>query len=121
MPQKDYSPWIQRNQLIWVFPPEDLLEISEEDGLWYETENEVRRMLALGRKKAHMLNWVRRQMSRKLNPTERRCVRLHYFWDMSIPDIARQQKKDARAIQRTINRAIIKLRNAACLDPQWHV
>ncbi len=121
MPQNDYSPWIQRSLLIWVFPPEDLLEISEEEGLWFETEEEIRRMLALGRRKAHMLNWVRRQMSRRLSPTERSCVRLHYFWDMSITEIARRQKKDVKAIKRTIKRAIQKLRNAACSDSKWHI
>ena len=111
--------WVERNTLLQVHPPGDFQKLREDEGFWYETPEEIDEGLAVGVRKEMLLQWVRRQMSRKLNRWERHCIRKHYFEGRSIKFIARRSKRNASAVRRTIDRAIRKLRKPACEEIWW--
>lgn len=84
-----------------------------EEGAWYETPEEIERGLEVGREKAQLLRWVRRQMGRKLTARERHCVELYFFEGLTFREIARQTDTNASSAHRAVKRALRKLRVSA--------
>lgn len=87
-------------------------EVGEGQGLWYESPEEVEAQLARGNARALRLRWVTRQMERRLDARERRCVELFYLEGRSLREIAGTLGITKSAAERTIRGAIEKLRAA---------
>lgn len=84
-----------------------------EDAPWHESRDDRERGLRWGREKARLLKWVRNQMGRRLTPTERRCVELHYFEGLTFREAARHTGTQPSSVCRAVQRSIRKLRQAA--------
>lgn len=97
-----------------------LMELSVEQTPWYESEIEVCHLLAYGRTKAAQLAWVKGQMVFRLSKLERWCIRLYYFRGYNYRSAGARLGIDASTVQRTIRKAIVKLRRAA-RSSKWGV
>jgi DNA-directed RNA polymerase specialized sigma subunit len=86
-----------------------LEEIPETQSLWYETPEEIEQKLQWGKEKAHLLEWVQKQMERKLTIKEKRYIEYYYFQGETLETIARKFNTHPANIHRTIRRGIKKL------------
>ena len=99
-------------QLVRIAPPY-LNSFTNEDSLWHESPEEIVTALAQSARNAKRLTWVRKTMTRKLTPRERRCVQLYYFEGHSLREVGELTKTNTTSAQRAIQRAIVKLRRAS--------
>lgn len=97
--------------------PEILKRIPRAKTPWYETEAEIQAKLRLGRKKARLLEWVRSQMILRLTPTERRCIELYFFENLTYRQAAARLGVRPSSVYRAVKRGIRKLREAARENP----
>ncbi len=86
-----------------------LEEIPETQSLWYETQEEIEQKLQWGKEKAHLLQWVRKQMERKLTPKERKYIEHYYLQGQTLETIAKKFQSHPANIHRTIRRGVKKL------------
>lgn len=86
---------------------------GNEDGCWYESEEDVSRGLALAQHKADLLRWVRKEMNRRLTPRERTCFDLYYFESLTLREVGDHTGTSTTSAMRAIRRATRKLRRAA--------
>ena len=105
------------NRLGISVPPEALAGLPESAGAWHETREEVEQALAWGAHKARLIAWVREMMRRRLSENERRCVELHFFEGLGFREAAARTGTSPSSMHRGLQRALIKLREAAETDP----
>ncbi|MGC8739328.1 MAG: hypothetical protein ACP5UA_11890 [Candidatus Hydrogenedens sp.] len=86
-----------------------LEEISETQSLWYETPEEIERKIQWGKEKAHLLNWVKKQMERKLTLKEKKYIECYYLQGETLEVISKRFHSHPANIHRTIRRGIKKL------------
>lgn len=91
-------------------------ECPEEQGLWYETPGEIEAGLEWGRQKALLMQWVRRQMSRRLNKRERQALVLYYLRQRSYREVGAELGVSPSHAYRLVGEAVEKLRRAAAID-----
>lgn len=117
MLEKDES---RGNRLGIAVAPETLAELSESEGLWYESPEEVDRAVAEAALRARRIRWVRRQMVLLLTDRERSHVVCHYFLGMTIRESAAMHGVSPSVANRNVLRAVGKLRAAAqaCKPPR---
>lgn len=111
MPSKD-----RRAPQLVHLAQDILVTYRNEDSLWYETHDEIRRGLAHGAWKARRLAWIRAAMLRVLTPREQECVLLYYFKGLSLREAGRLTQTSAASTQRALRRAVRKLREEAHRD-----
>ena len=83
------------------------------DAMWYESPEDVEEGLRWGEEKAALLQWVRRQMGRRLTKRERRCIELYYFEGLTFREVGSRTGTNASSVYRAIRRALRKLHAAA--------
>ena len=93
--------------------------LGEDRGAWYETETDIRKGLAEGRRKAFLLRWVRARMEMDLTRRERECMQLHYFAGLTYERIGYVTGTSKSAVCRAIQRGLRRLRAAAQEDVSW--
>lgn len=86
-----------------------LEEISEAQSLWYETPEEIENKIEWGKEKVQLLNWVKKQMARKLSIKERRYIEHYYLQGETLEIISKKFQSHPANIHRTIRRGIKKL------------
>lgn len=86
-----------------------LEEIPETQSLWYETQEEIEQKLQWGKEKAHLLQWVRKQMERKLTPKEKKYIEYYHFQGKTLETIAKKFQSHPANVHRIIRRGIKKL------------
>ncbi|HOQ31667.1 MAG TPA: hypothetical protein PLA12_04040 [Candidatus Hydrogenedens sp.] len=86
-----------------------LEEISEAQSLWYETPEEIERKIEWSKEKAQLLNWVKKQMERKLSIKERKYIEHYYLQGETLEFISKKFHSHPANIHRTIRRGIKKL------------
>lgn len=86
-----------------------LEEISEAQSLWYETPEEIESKIQWGEEKARLLNWVKKQMERKLSVKERKYIDHYYLQGETLETISKKFNSHPANIHRTIRRGIKKL------------
>jgi RNA polymerase sigma factor (sigma-70 family) len=100
-----------------VFMGHEVLRLFENDrGAWYETPEEIEKGIEWGKRKAHLLRWVRKQMGRKLTPRERRCVELYFFEGLTYREVGQMTGTNASSAYRAVSRSIRKLKMQARED-----
>jgi RNA polymerase sigma factor (sigma-70 family) len=80
--------------------------------MWHETPEEVEEGLEWGRKKAELLQWVKRKMGRRLTKEERRCMELYYFRGLTYLEVAKATGVSVATAHRTVARSIKKLQES---------
>ncbi|MBP8128867.1 MAG: sigma-70 family RNA polymerase sigma factor [Candidatus Hydrogenedentes bacterium] len=110
MHRKPFNP---TKRYLAFMNPEAFKEMPAERGLWHEAAAEVRAGLRWGRRKAELLEWVRRHMALLLTTRERECIELHYFQGRTYMVIAALTGTSASSSCRAVLRGIRKLRQAA--------
>ncbi|MBI2433336.1 MAG: hypothetical protein HYV26_10730 [Candidatus Hydrogenedentes bacterium] len=73
------------------------------------------------RRRAHMLEWVYRQMRLRLTPRERECLLFHFIGEMSFTRIAMITGSDTSSVARAVKRGVEKLRWRAQFDDSWRL
>ncbi len=86
-----------------------LEQIPETQSLWHETPEEIEEKLQWGKEKAHLLQWVQKQIQRKLTAREKNYIELYYFQGLTLEVIAKKHHSNPSNISRTIRRGIKKL------------
>jgi RNA polymerase sigma factor (sigma-70 family) len=87
-------------------------DVGEQQGLWYESPEEVEAQLVQGGVRDARMRWVLRQMERRLEARERRCVEMHYLQDKTFREIAKELALPKSAVERIVRGAVAKLRSA---------
>ena len=105
------------NCLEILLKPEVMDAFATARAAWYEGEKEVQDGLAWGKEKARLLRWVRRQMTRRLTPCERRCVELCFFQGLTFREAAAHTRTNPSSVYRGVRRALRKLNAAATIQP----
>ncbi len=80
---------------------------------WYETPAQIRAGIRWGKRKAELLQWVRREMGRRLTKRERWCIELYYFHALSYEEVGSITRTRPSSAFRAVRRAIRKLRAQA--------
>ena len=106
------------NRLAISVPPKALADLPESAGIWHESREEVERALARGERKAMLIAWVRETLRRRLSENERRCIKMLFFEGLSRREAAARAGTTPSSVQRGLQRAIEKLRDAAKTDPE---
>jgi len=96
--------------------PHTLSLLNRNRAAWYETEEEIKAGIAWGKRKAELLQWIRRRIGRRLTLRERRCVELYFFEDKNYREVGTITGTSASSCYRAIRRALRKLRHAAAED-----
>lgn len=86
---------------------------TNEQSLWHETEEDRAQAVAEAKERARLLRWVRRQMTRRLTPAERRAVELYYFQGLTYREAGARIGVNPTTVYRGVRRSIRKLRTAA--------
>ncbi|HOV33196.1 MAG TPA: hypothetical protein PLX23_07530 [Candidatus Hydrogenedens sp.] len=86
-----------------------LEQIPNSQSLWHETPEEIERKLQWGKEKAHLLQWIQKQIQRKLTVKERNYIELYYFQGLTLELISKKYHSNPANISRTIRRGIKKL------------
>lgn len=93
--------------------PHLLRGFSNEEGAWYESEEDVAEGVRNGEDKARLLRWVRKHMKGRLTKVERCCVELYFFRGLTYRDAAVLTKTNPSTVYRAVRRGLRKLRQAA--------
>jgi|GEM_PF-1023299 len=93
--------------------PAVIARVNRDKGIWHETASEITQALDAACERALLLQWVRREMGRRLNPRESRFLEERYFLARSAAAVARDNGVDRSTVNRSLKRAIEKLRQAA--------
>lgn len=101
-----------RRHLVFLDPNVLRIMVEERNG-WHEFESEVKAGLRWGKRKARLLQWVRRRMLEVLTQRERECIELYYFRGKSFPIVAQLTGTNPSSVYRAVKRALRKLREAA--------
>jgi DNA-directed RNA polymerase specialized sigma24 family protein len=109
----------QRNAIRLA--PTGLDGVEESRGLWFESREEVEQGLDWGRRKAGLMQWLRRHMEHRLTPRERRCLELHFLEELPYTLVAERERCSTSSAHRAVARALHKLRAAAEEEPSWRV
>lgn len=88
-------------------------DFLEEDALWFETKDEIRKKLRWGREKERLLAWVRMEMVIVLDPRARECLERHCFRGETLREIAAALRMHLSSVYRAVWRAIRTLRRHA--------
>jgi len=115
----DFEPGEKRTQSrrrAVAFSPASLAQLDRAVSAWYETPEEIAVGLEWGQRKAELLDWVRKQMRRKLTRRERRCVELYFFRGKNYREVATRTGTTPSSAHRAIARALRKLRWAVEQD-----
>ncbi|MCA1900684.1 MAG: hypothetical protein LDL53_00460 [Candidatus Hydrogenedens sp.] len=93
-----------------VLVSQDFLEqVPSHCSLWYESPEEIEKKLAWGEEKTRLLQWVRKQVQRKLSPKEKRYIEMYYFQGLTLETISERSGANPSAIHRALRRGIRKL------------
>ena len=71
-----------------LFDPKDLERFTNEDGLWYESSEEVELALDRGRERADRLALLVRLIEKCLTAPQCTCTKLYYLEGKSLREIA---------------------------------
>jgi len=93
--------------------PEFLQFRTASEAMWYESPEDVEKGLRRGEEKAALLQWVQRQMGRRLTQRERRCIELYYFEGLTFREVGDRTGTNASSAFRAIKRAVRKLHATA--------
>lgn len=104
--EKNYPDYFPKRVFV---SPQFLEEIPETQSLWHETPEEIEQKLQWGKEKAQLLQWVRKQIERKLTPKERKYIEHYYLQGQTLETIAKKYQSHPANIHRTIRRGIKKL------------
>lgn len=94
----------------YLMDPAKFGVIGETDGLWHETDEEVRDGLEYGREKARLLRWVRRHMRSRLTARERHCIELLFFRGLTCREAGARIGTQPSSVHRSAQRGLAKLR-----------
>lgn len=115
--EEDHEP--RENRGVVRIPQFVFDELSDREGAWYETPEEIAVGLDWGRRKALLMRWVRRHMARRLTLRERRCIELYYLFGLNHRQVGDATGTAGSSAFRAIARGLRKLRLAAEEDPTW--
>jgi len=96
-----------------VMGPEVMRLFENERGAWYETPEEIEAGLEWGKKKALLLDWIRKQMDQQLTERERLCMELYFFEGHTYREIGRITDTNASSAYRAVARSLRKIRTCA--------
>jgi RNA polymerase sigma factor (sigma-70 family) len=96
--------------------PFALSQFTNEDRAWFEAEAQRARSMELAQERARLMQWVRRQMKRRLTAKERAYVELHFIKGLSYREAGEEAGANASSVHRGVKRALRKLRVAAAED-----
>ncbi|MFA7693423.1 MAG: sigma-70 family RNA polymerase sigma factor [Candidatus Hydrogenedentes bacterium] len=97
----------------YSYDPHILARKFQKSGLWEESEEEIEAALKAARERDLLLNWVRREMRRRLTKKERRYLEARYLSNQSVAALAQRYDVHLSTVYRTIRSAIRKLKQAA--------
>lgn len=87
--------------------------VGEARSFWYESPADVQEGLRRAAEREMLLRWVARQMKRRLNAQERKCVKLHYLEGKTFRELGEEMEMASTAVARIVDVAIAKLRAVA--------
>ncbi len=117
MDAEDNGKYAREIRLTISVPPESMAGLPESAGIWHESKEEVEQALAWGERKRMLIAWVRETVRRRLSENERRCIEMHFFEGLSRREAAARAGTNPSSVQRGLQRALEKLRDAAENDP----
>ncbi len=85
----------------------------QDQGLWHESEDDIRHGLAEGRRKRRALRRVRNWMDTRLTKRQRQCLELYYFQGLTFREAGEALGTNATSVHRCVRRALRRLRKAA--------
>jgi RNA polymerase sigma factor (sigma-70 family) len=94
------------------FEQEDLERFTNEDGLWYESPEEIERGLDRGKKRAARLMLLAKLIEERLTPPQRTCTRLYYFEGKSLREIGAILDIHFTTVHQHIQASMKKLKRA---------
>ena len=97
-------------QFVIYMKPNAIDKFETTQAAWYETPAEIRAGLRWGERKAELLQWVRREMGRRLTKRERRCIELYYFHALTYEVVGKITGTNPSSAFRAVRRAVRKLR-----------
>jgi RNA polymerase sigma factor (sigma-70 family) len=104
-----------------LFDPSDLERFTNEEGLWYESPEEVERGLERGRQHACRLALLMKLMDECLTPAQCTCTKLYYLEGKSLREIAAITGIHFTTVHQHVHAAVKKLERAvlerAASDP----
>ena len=93
-----------------LFDPKDLDRFTNEDGLWYETPEEVEAALDEGRERADRLVLLVKLIGECLTAPQCTCAKLHYLEGKSLREIATITGVHFTTVHQHVRAATKKLR-----------
>jgi len=95
-----------------LFDPSDLERFTNEQGLWYESPEEIERGLEKGRQQAGRLALLVKLMDQCLTPAQRICAKLYYLEGKSLREIAAITGLHFTTVHQHVHAAVKKLKRA---------
>lgn len=83
-----------------------LASFSQEQNIWYETEEDIENGIRWGKRKAWLLRRVKETMKARLTPRQHKCVTLYFFKGMTYQEIADATSTDPSSVCRAVNRGL---------------
>ena len=96
------------------FDPSAIAGFANENGLWYETRDEIAAGLRNGRRRARLLAVVRKVMPQCLTARQQLCLTEHYFEGKSYRQIGQEQGLHFTTVGQHVTAAVRRLRKALC-------
>ena len=96
------------------FDPSAIARFANENGLWYETRDEIAAGLRNGRRRARLLAVVRKVMPQCLTARQQLCLTEHYFEGKSYRQIGQEQGLHFTTVGQHVTAAVRRLRKALC-------
>jgi len=93
-----------------LFDPKDLERFTNEDGLWYESPEEVEQALDRGRERADQLVLLVRLIEKCLTAPQCTCTKLYYLEGKSLREIATITGVHFTTVHQHVRAATKKLR-----------
>jgi RNA polymerase sigma factor (sigma-70 family) len=93
-----------------LFDPKDLERFTNEDGLWYESQEEVEQALDRGRKRASQLVLLVQLIEECLTAPQRTCAKLYYLEGKSLREIAAMTGVHFTTVHQHVRAATKRLR-----------
>ena len=94
------------------FDPRDLERFTNEDGLWYESPEEVEQALERGTRRADQLVLVVKLIEQCLTARQRTCTKLYYLEGKSLREIAAITGLHFTTVHQHVHAATKKLKRA---------
>jgi RNA polymerase sigma factor (sigma-70 family) len=86
-----------------MFPPEEMNDFSEENAMWYETEEEREQRYKKEDRKSEITPLIMEIIENELTEMQRKCIKLYFLYEKTQQEVAHELGISRRVVTQHIH------------------